>query len=258
MSTSTVGAWLRRPPNFPSARAGCARSRSRPRTAVSASAVSSTGRIPAPAPAAPDDRGLARACAAARSRDRERPRAARRPRGRMTTLAPELVARARRSAPPGRTSSACRRSCAPPATAPGRSGYRADRDLRRARPPARVVDRHRTRRGPAQGVRQPPRGRLRAVRRALPPGRLPPDRRRPARRQGRPRHRHRAPGAVRHTHRAELRAGPHAPARTRRAAAALPAAARRAGLRARRAALLRACARRRRPVPGRADLPRLL
>ena len=148
----------------------------------------------------------------------------------------ELVERA--GAPGLRAPS--RRSCA-------RSGYCArpvrlrgtDRDLRRARAAARVVDGHRARRHAAQGVRQPPRGRLPAVRRALPPGRLPPDRRRPARRQGRPRHGRRAPGGVRHADRAELRARAHARARTGRAAAALPAAPRRPGLPARRAALLR-------------------
>ena len=43
----------------------------------------------------------------------------------------------------------------------------------RARPPTRVVDRQRARRRAAQGVRQPPRGRLPAVRRALPRRRLP-------------------------------------------------------------------------------------
>ena len=47
------------------------------------------------------------------------------------------------------------------------------------------------------------------MRGALPRRRLPTDRRRPARRQGRPRHRHRAPGGVRHADRAELRARPH-------------------------------------------------
>ena len=64
--------------------------------------------------------------------------------------------------------------------------------------------------------------------------------RRPARRQGRARHGRRAPGGVRDADGAELRARAHAPARPGRAAAPLPAAARRAGLRARRAALLRA------------------
>ena len=74
-----------------------------------------------------------------------------------------------------------------------------------ARAPARVVDRRRARRGAAQGVREPPRGGLPAVRGALPPGRLPPDRRRPAGRQGRPGHDRRAPGGVRDADGAELR-----------------------------------------------------
>ena len=105
---------------------------------------------------------------------------------------------------------------------------------------------------PAQGVRQPPRGRLPAVRRALPRRRLPADRRRPARRQGRPRLGDRAPGAVRHADRAELRARPHPRRSGPTAAAALPATTRRARLPARRAAVLRPGARRGRPVPGRA------
>ena len=46
---------------------------------------------------------------------------------------------------------------------------------------------HRAGRRAAQGVREPPRGDLPGVRRALPPGRLPPDRGRAARRQGRAR-----------------------------------------------------------------------
>ena len=98
---------------------------------------------------------------------------------------------------------------------PAGPAARHDRDLRPARPPARVVDRRRARRRAAQGVRQPPRGRLPAVRGALPPGRLPPDRRRPPRRQGRPGHGGRASGGVLHADRAELRARAHAAARRR-------------------------------------------
>ena len=156
--------------------------------------------------------------------------------GGMTPLAPELLdelAAARRRA---RTSPSSRRSCAPRATARGRSGcvgHIETCDGRRA--PAGVEHAHRARRHPAQGVREPPRGRLPAVRGALPPGRLPPDQRRPAGRQGRPGHRRRAPRGVRHLDGAELRARAHARARPGRAAAALPAAPRRAGLPARRA-----------------------
>ena len=45
-----------------------------------------------------------------------------------------------------------------------------------------------SRTGPCGGVREPPRSGLPAVRRAPPPGRLPPHERRPAGREGRPRH----------------------------------------------------------------------
>ena len=94
----------------------------------------------------------------------------------------------------------------------------------------------RARRRAAQGVREPPRGRLPAVRGALPPGRLPPDRRRPARRQGRPRHGRRAPGGVRDADGAELRARAHArrSARTASRGAAGRGATRRSARTARR------------------------
>ena len=84
---------------------------------------------------------------------------------------------------------ASRRSCARRGTARGRSGCGARSRPATGRPPARVVDRGRARRRAAQGVREPPRGGLPPVRGALPPGRLPPDRRRAARRQGRAGHR---------------------------------------------------------------------
>ena len=156
-----------------------------------------------------------------------------------------------------RLRSASRRSCAHPATAPGPCASRATSRSATGTGRRRVWSTDTEPDGdPAQGVRQPPRGRLPAVRRALPRRRLPAHRRGTARRQGRPRVGGRAPGAVRHADRAELRARPHPAARTGRQAAALPATTRRARLPARRPAVLRPGARRGRPVPRRAAVPR--
>ena len=135
---------------------------------------------------------------------------------------------------------------------------RAHRDLRRVTAGGGCGARAPSPTASSKGVREPPRSRLPTLRRALPPRRLPPHQRRTARRQGRPRHGRRAPGGLYDADRAELRARARARARPERPAAPLPSAPRRAALQARPAALLLGDPRRGRPLPGRADLPRML
>ena len=88
-----------------------------------------------------------------------------------------------------------------------------------------VVDADRARRRAAQGLWQPARGDLPGMRRALPRRRVPADRGRDARRQGRSRHGGRAPDDLRDVDGAELRRRPHA--RTGRDGRLLPCRPRR-------------------------------
>ena len=105
------------------------------------------------------------------------------------------------------------RWCAPRAAVPSRSGCTVTPDHLRCREggAGRLPDGRRADRLPADRVRQPARLPVPGLLGGLPGRHLPPDPRRPARRQGRPRGRQRPSPRVRHLHRPLLRPGPRPP-----------------------------------------------